>query len=120
MFVKPAHTEVVVAISSVPEANITLQPKLAAAEVIVKPAPPSITTEPLDKASTVYQTVIYRQDLETIPFRMLTRPRWLLHREGATMLGTAGYFYHYGRYHWWLFDGAHFCGAGTPTHEAVQ
>ena len=34
---------------------------------------------------------------------MLTRPRWLLHLEGASILGLALYFYHSGHYRWWLF-----------------
>ena len=62
-----ARSEVVVAISSVRQVNVTLQPKSVAEKVVVNAATPSITTEPLDTASAVHQAVIYRQDLETIP-----------------------------------------------------
>jgi len=34
---------------------------------------------------------------------MLTKPRWILHVEGAAILGIAVYFYHAGHYRWWLF-----------------
>ena len=34
---------------------------------------------------------------------MLTKPRWLLHVEGAAIFGTALYFYHAEHYRWWLF-----------------
>ena len=34
---------------------------------------------------------------------MLTKPRWLLHLEGAAILGLSLYFYATGPYHWWLF-----------------
>ena len=34
---------------------------------------------------------------------MLTKPRSLLHLEGATILGIALYFYHSRHYRWWLF-----------------
>jgi Domain of unknown function (DUF4260) len=34
---------------------------------------------------------------------MLTRPRWLLHLEGAAIFGLALYFYGSGHYRWWLF-----------------
>jgi Domain of unknown function (DUF4260) len=34
---------------------------------------------------------------------MLTRPRWLLHVEGAAIFGIALYFYFTGHYRWWLF-----------------
>ncbi len=62
-----ARSNVVVAISSVREVNVTLQPKSATETVVVKAAPPSITTEPLDTSSAVHQAVMYRQDLESIP-----------------------------------------------------
>ena len=62
-----ARSEVVVAISSVRQVTVTLQPKSVAEKVVVNAATPSITTEPLDTASAVHQAVIYRQDLETIP-----------------------------------------------------
>jgi Carboxypeptidase regulatory-like domain/TonB dependent receptor len=62
-----ARSEVVVAISSVREVSVTLQPKSIVEKVVVNAATQSITTEPLDTASAVHQAVIYRQDLETIP-----------------------------------------------------
>ncbi len=34
---------------------------------------------------------------------MLTRPRWLLHLEGAAIFGSALYFYGSAHYRWWLF-----------------
>src|SRR5271169_992734 len=64
---REASAEVVVAISSVRQVSITLQPKSIAEKVEVHAAAQSITTEPLDTASAVHQAVIYRQDLETIP-----------------------------------------------------
>jgi hypothetical protein len=34
---------------------------------------------------------------------MLTKPRWLLHLEGAMILALSIYFYAAGHYRWWLF-----------------
>jgi hypothetical protein len=34
---------------------------------------------------------------------MLTRPRWLLHLEGASLFILAVYGYHANQYGWWLF-----------------
>jgi hypothetical protein len=34
---------------------------------------------------------------------MLTKPRWILHLEGASIFGVALYFYHFSHYQWWLF-----------------
>jgi Domain of unknown function (DUF4260) len=34
---------------------------------------------------------------------MLTKPRWILHLEGAAICAAALYFYHAGHYRWWLF-----------------
>jgi hypothetical protein len=62
-----ARSEVVVAISSVREVRVTLQPKSITEKVVVNAAVQSVTTEPLDTSSAVHQAVIYRQDLETIP-----------------------------------------------------
>ncbi len=62
-----ARSEVVVAISSVREVSVTLQPKSGTEKVLVNAAAQSVTTEPLDTSSAVHQAVIYRQDLETIP-----------------------------------------------------
>lgn len=62
-----ARSDVVVAVSSVRQVVVTLQPKSLTEKVLVKAANPSITTEPLDTASAVHQAVIYQQDLDTIP-----------------------------------------------------
>jgi hypothetical protein len=34
---------------------------------------------------------------------MLTKPRWLLHLEGAALFAMAVYFYAAGHFRWWLF-----------------
>src|ERR1700690_256215 len=60
-------SEVTVAISSVREASVTLQPKSVTEKVLVRETAESIPSEPLDTASAVHQAVIYRQDLENIP-----------------------------------------------------
>jgi hypothetical protein len=62
-----ARSEVVVAVSSVRDVNVTLQPKSVKENVVVNAQAQSITTEPLDTASAVHQVVIYQQDLQTIP-----------------------------------------------------
>jgi Carboxypeptidase regulatory-like domain/TonB dependent receptor len=62
-----AQSNVEVAISSVREVIVTLQPKEVREQVQVKAPTPSITTQPLDTASAVHQAIIYRQDLESIP-----------------------------------------------------
>jgi hypothetical protein len=62
-----ARSDVVVAVSSVREVSVTLQPKSQKENVMVNAQAQSITTEPLDTASAVHQAVIYRQDLETVP-----------------------------------------------------
>jgi hypothetical protein len=36
-------------------------------------------------------------------FEMLTRPRWLLHLEGASILWLTLYFYYFSHFSWWLF-----------------
>ncbi len=61
------HSEVAVAVSSVREITVVLQPKAVAEKVLVYARKPSITTAPLDTASAVHQGIIYRQDLATIP-----------------------------------------------------
>jgi Carboxypeptidase regulatory-like domain/TonB dependent receptor len=61
-----ASSTVLIAVSSVREISVTLQPKTVSEEVLVT-APQSITSEPLDTASAVHQAVIYRQDLADIP-----------------------------------------------------
>src|SRR5208337_5015571 len=62
-----ATAKIVVAVSSVREVSVTLQPKGLAEKVIVNAASQSITTEPLETASAVHQAVAYRQDLESLP-----------------------------------------------------
>jgi hypothetical protein len=34
---------------------------------------------------------------------MLTKPRWLLHLEGASILALTLILYRAGHFHWWLF-----------------
>lgn len=34
---------------------------------------------------------------------MLTKPRWILHLEGAVIFVVALYFYYFGHYRWWVF-----------------
>lgn len=34
---------------------------------------------------------------------MLTRPRWILHLEGAAILAASLFFYASGHFRWWLF-----------------
>lgn len=62
-----AQSRVDVAISSVREVTVTLQPQSVREQVEVKAPSPSITTQPLDTASAVHQAVISRQDLASIP-----------------------------------------------------
>jgi carboxypeptidase family protein len=62
-----ARSDVVVAVSSVRQVSVTLQPKSQKENVVVNAQAQSITTESLDTASAVHQAVIYRQDLETVP-----------------------------------------------------
>ena len=61
------RSEVVVAVSSVREVSVVLQPKAATERVLVNAAAESITTEPLDTASAVHEAVVYRQDLQNVP-----------------------------------------------------
>lgn len=62
-----ARSTVVVAVSSVTEITVTLQPKTVSETVVVNASRESITTEPLDTSSAVHQAVIYPQDLQNIP-----------------------------------------------------
>lgn len=62
-----ARAEVVVAVSSVREISVVLRPKAVSERVMVNAAEESITTEPLDTASAVHQTIVYRQDLQNVP-----------------------------------------------------
>jgi Carboxypeptidase regulatory-like domain/TonB dependent receptor len=61
------HSEITIAISSVRQINVTLQPKGVSEKVRVTVPIPSITTEPLDTSSAVHQSIVYHQDLENIP-----------------------------------------------------
>ena len=61
-----ASSTVLIAVSSIREITVTLQPKTVSEKVLVT-APQSITSEQLDTASAVHQAVIYRQDLADIP-----------------------------------------------------
>jgi hypothetical protein len=62
-----AKAEVTVQISSVQELDVTLKPQTVQQSVSVQTQISSITTQPLDTASAVHQTVITAQDLQTIP-----------------------------------------------------
>jgi len=62
-----ATSQVIVAVSSVREISVTLQPKGVVEKVMVNAGSQSIATEPLETASAVHQAVAYRQDLENIP-----------------------------------------------------
>jgi hypothetical protein len=62
-----ASTDVKVAISSAREMTVTLLPQTIQESVKVQAEASSITTQPIDTASAVHQTVITTQDLETIP-----------------------------------------------------
>jgi hypothetical protein len=62
-----ARSEVIVAVSSSREVNVSLLPKSLKEKVVVNATAQSITTEPLDITSAVHQAIIYQQDLETIP-----------------------------------------------------
>jgi hypothetical protein len=62
-----ARSEVSIALSSVRQINVTLQPKGIAEKVVVRAAASSITTEPIDAASAVHQAIIYQADLQNIP-----------------------------------------------------
>jgi hypothetical protein len=61
-----AHSTVIIAVSSVREISVVLQPKAVTEKVLVT-APQSITSEQLDTASATHQAIIYRQDLAGIP-----------------------------------------------------
>ncbi len=62
-----ANSEITIAISSVRQISVTLQPNRVAEKVEVRAAAPSITTEPLDTSSAVHQSVVYHHDLENMP-----------------------------------------------------
>jgi len=62
-----ASAEVKVVISSVQELAVTLRPLAVQQTVTVQGQASSITTQPIDTASAVHQTVITSRDLDTIP-----------------------------------------------------
>src|SRR5258708_2100833 len=62
-----ASAEVNVRISSVQDLGVTLKPQTVQQSVIVQGQASSITTQPLDTASSVHQAVITAEDLQTIP-----------------------------------------------------
>src|SRR5215470_8811880 len=62
-----ASADVKVAVSSVREITVTLKPQTLQQTVSVQGQASSITTQPIDSASVVHQTVITSQDLDTIP-----------------------------------------------------
>ena len=62
-----ASAEVKVVISSVQELAVTLRPQAVQQTVTVQGQASSITTQPIDTASAVHQTVITSRDLDTIP-----------------------------------------------------
>ena len=61
-----ARAQVIIAVGSVREISVILQPNTISEKVTVT-APHSITAEQLDTASAVHQAIIYRQDLADIP-----------------------------------------------------
>jgi Carboxypeptidase regulatory-like domain/TonB dependent receptor len=62
-----ASSDVKVAIGSVSEITVTLSPAVVQQSVTVQGQAASITTQPIDTASAVHQSVVTAQDLETIP-----------------------------------------------------
>jgi hypothetical protein len=62
-----SRSTVTVAVSSVKQVSVTLQPKSVAEKVMVTAARESITAEPLDTTSAVHQAVVYQQDLQNVP-----------------------------------------------------
>lgn len=62
-----ASTEVNVVISIVRDLSVVLKPETVRESVNVESHPSSITTEPIDTASTVQQGAVSSRDLETIP-----------------------------------------------------
>ncbi len=63
----PAQAHVSIAVSSVREVTVTLQPATPAESVSVQGQNSSITTQPIDLVSVVHQGVITSQDLQTLP-----------------------------------------------------
>jgi len=62
-----AHAGVELIVSSVRDYVITMKPAGSKESVKVESQPSSITTQPVDLASAVHQTVVMSQDLQTLP-----------------------------------------------------
>ena len=62
-----AGTDIPVAVSSVRDVSVTLQPAVQVQTVTVKSQASSITTEPIDLANAVHGATIVSRDLETMP-----------------------------------------------------
>src|SRR5713226_964852 len=63
-----AYSNVKIIVSSVQEITVTLKPQPVQQTITLDLDPPgSITTQPIDSSSAVHQTIITRQDLESIP-----------------------------------------------------
>jgi hypothetical protein len=62
-----ASSDVKVAVGSVREITVTLNPATVQQSVTVQGQAASITAQPIDTASAVHQTIVSAQDLETIP-----------------------------------------------------
>ncbi|MBZ5659731.1 MAG: TonB-dependent receptor [Acidobacteriia bacterium] len=62
-----AQAEIQIAVSSVQNINVTLRLQVMKDSVTVTAQPSSVTTEPIDIASTVHQSVVTAHDLGTIP-----------------------------------------------------
>ncbi len=60
-------SDVSVAIGSVREVTVTLNPATVQQSVTVQGQAASITTQPIDTAGAIHQTIVSAQDLETIP-----------------------------------------------------
>jgi len=63
----PAQADISIAVSTVREVTITLKATAPSESVKVQGQSSSITTQPIDLASSVHQGVITRQDLQTLP-----------------------------------------------------
>ena len=63
----PTSSGVRIAVGAVREVTVTLQPSILKQSVTVEGQASSITTQPLDTASSVHQAIITSQDLDTIP-----------------------------------------------------
>jgi hypothetical protein len=62
-----ADSDVKITVSSVREVTVTLRPAAAGESITVQGNGSSITTQPIDLASVVHQTVVGSQDLQTLP-----------------------------------------------------